>query len=152
MIAVEERDIATAREWYVKSLAISDRLSLRYLIASNYHQLGMIAQEEGDFATAREWYLKSIAVSEKQGDLHGAAFTYGQLGLLAGLQGSVDEAGMFLVRSITSFSRANDQPLAQRGVENFLVLYERASAKDKRQLEAIWREVGLGAFSAGGWR
>ena len=81
MIAQEQRDFATAREWYLKSLAIKEKQGDLHGAASTYHQLGRIAEEQRDFATAREWYLKSLAISEKQGDLHGAAMTYHQLGM-----------------------------------------------------------------------
>jgi tetratricopeptide (TPR) repeat protein len=114
--------------------------------ASAYHQLGMIAEEQREFETAREWYLKSLAISEKQGNLHGAPSTYGQLGILAGLQGSVEESGKWLAQSIAGFLQMDDQYMAERAVGNFLVLHQRASAEDKRKLEAIWRNAGLGPF------
>ncbi|MBL8232569.1 MAG: tetratricopeptide repeat protein [Bryobacterales bacterium] len=83
MIAQERRDFATARDWYLKSLAIKVKQGNLHGAAISYHQLGIIAQEQRDFATARDWYLKSLAISEKQGIDHIAANTYGQLGIIA---------------------------------------------------------------------
>jgi len=82
-IAEEQRDLATARDWYLKSLAIKEQQGNLRGAASTYHQLGRIAEEQRDFATARDWYLKSLAISEQQGNLHGAAITYHQLGMIA---------------------------------------------------------------------
>jgi tetratricopeptide (TPR) repeat protein len=72
-IALNQQDFATAREWYVKSLAISEKQGDLHGAAITYHQLGMIAQRQQDFATAREWYLKSLDIKEKQGNLEGVA-------------------------------------------------------------------------------
>jgi tetratricopeptide (TPR) repeat protein len=146
MIAQQQREFETAREWYLKSLAIKEQQGNLHGAAITYHQLGRIAEEQREFETAREWYLKSLAIEEKQGNLHGAANTYGQLGILAGQQGSVENSGKWLVRSIAGFLQVEDQYMAERGVENFLVLHQRASAEDKRKLEAIWRDSGLGLF------
>jgi len=67
MIAQEKRDFEAAREWYAKSLAISETLGNMHGMASNYHQLGRIAEEQRDFDIAVEWYLRSLAISKKQG-------------------------------------------------------------------------------------
>jgi tetratricopeptide (TPR) repeat protein len=83
MIAAEQRDFETAREWYLKSLTISEKQGNLQGAAGTYHQLGRIAEEVRDFGTAREWYLKSLAITEKQGNLQGAARTYHQLGRIA---------------------------------------------------------------------
>jgi len=80
-IAEEQRGFDTAREWYLKALAISLEQGDLHSVAVTYHQLGVIAQEQRDVDTAREWYLKSLAINEKQGDLRGAAGSYHQLRL-----------------------------------------------------------------------
>jgi tetratricopeptide (TPR) repeat protein len=149
IIAQEQRDIATAREWYLKSLAISEQQGNLHGAANTYHQLGRIAEEQRDLATAREWYLKSLAIEQQQGDLHGTATTYAQLGILAGLEESFEQSGKWLIRCITSFLQTNDRYEADRSISNFRVFHQRASAADKRKLEAIWREAGLGPFPAG---
>jgi len=69
--------------------------------------------------------------------------------MLAGDQGTFEEAGKWLIRSITSFLQANDQRGAQQGVRNILVFHQAATTEDKRKLEAIWLEAGLGPFPTG---
>ncbi len=69
--AEEQRDFATARQWYLKSLAISEKQGYLDRVASTYHQLGNLAREQRDFATAREWNLKSLTISEKQDNQRG---------------------------------------------------------------------------------
>jgi tetratricopeptide (TPR) repeat protein len=91
IIAQEQRDLAEAREWYLRSLAIFEREGDLHRASGAYYQLGGVAHEQWDFATAREWYLKALAIFEKQGDLHRAAMTYGQLGFLAETQGNFED-------------------------------------------------------------
>jgi tetratricopeptide (TPR) repeat protein len=83
LVAQEQRDFARAGEWYLKSVAISEKQGNEHVASNTYHQLGRVAQEQGDFAGAREWYLKSLAISEKQGNEQVAASTYHQLGVIA---------------------------------------------------------------------
>jgi tetratricopeptide (TPR) repeat protein len=144
--AEEQREFATAQEWYLKSLAIKERQGNLHGAASTYHHLGIIAQEQREFAAAKEWYLKSLAISEKQGNLHYAASTYGQLGILAGLQGSFEEGGQWLARCVAAFKQAHDEHGAEDTVGNFLLFHQHVSPADKKRLETIWREAGLGAF------
>ena len=73
IIAHEQRDFASAEQWYRKSLAIKEKQGNEHGAACTYHQLGMIAEERRDFASAEQWYRKSLAIWEKQGDEHGAA-------------------------------------------------------------------------------
>ena len=73
MIAQEQRDFASAEQWYRKALAIFEKQGDEHGAAITYHQLGMIAQEQRDFASAEQWYRKALAIKEKQGDEHGAA-------------------------------------------------------------------------------
>jgi len=51
-LAEEQQDLVTARDWHVKSLAITEKRGDPRGAASTYHQLGMIAQEQREFAAA----------------------------------------------------------------------------------------------------
>jgi len=99
-VAEEQRDFATAREWYLKSLAIDEKQGGLHRAASTYNQLGIIAQKQRDFATAREWYLKSLAIEEKQGNPRGAASTYHQLGMIAQEQRDFATAREWYLKSL----------------------------------------------------
>ena len=83
LIAQKRRDFATAERWYLKALAVWERLGDEHHAATTYHQVGSLAQEQRDFAAAERWYLKALAITEKPGNELGAANTYHQLGLIA---------------------------------------------------------------------
>jgi Tfp pilus assembly protein PilF len=83
MVAQERRDLAAAEQWYLRALAINERLGNERAAAITYHQLGSVALERRDLAAAEQWYFKSLAIKERHGDERGAASTYHQLGRVA---------------------------------------------------------------------
>jgi tetratricopeptide (TPR) repeat protein len=99
-VAQEQRDLETARDWYLKSLAISEKRRDVPTAAVTYHQLGRVAQEQRDFEAAREWYLKSLAVEEQQRNSSGAAAAYHQLGTLALEQRHFEAAREWSLKSL----------------------------------------------------
>jgi tetratricopeptide (TPR) repeat protein len=102
-VAQERGDLATAEEWYRKSLAIFEALGDRPGMARSYHELGRVAQNRGDLAAAEEWYRKSLAIEEALGDRPGMATSYGQLGLLAEARGDLASALDWMVQCIALF-------------------------------------------------
>jgi tetratricopeptide (TPR) repeat protein len=115
MIAQEQRDFTAAREWYLKSLAVSENQSNLNYAAATYHCLGIIAQEQRDFAAAREWYLKSLAIFEKQGDyLVFAAKTYHELGTLAKEQRDFTTAREWHLKSLDISEKQGHLDVAAR--------------------------------------
>jgi tetratricopeptide (TPR) repeat protein len=101
MIAEEQRDSTKARDWYKKSLEISQKYGDEHGMALTYHQLeklakkqrlGVIVQEQRDFTEAWDWYKKSLGIEQKHGDEHGMALTFHNLGSLAEEQRDFTEA------------------------------------------------------------
>ncbi len=107
-VAAEQGDLASAREWYLKSLAIEKKLGNEQGAASTYHQLGRVAEDQRDFAIAREWYLKSLAIKEKQHNEHGAAITYHQLGMVAQKQRDFATAREKYLKALAITERIGD--------------------------------------------
>jgi len=95
MIAQEQRDFASAEQWYRKAMAIKEKQGDEHGAAITYHQLGYSAQEQRDFASAEQWYRKSLAIWVKYGDKHYEAITRSNLEILreAGGTGSIPEPG-----------------------------------------------------------
>jgi tetratricopeptide (TPR) repeat protein len=109
MVAQERRAFAEAERWYLKSLAITEKLGVEHPAASTYHQLGRVAQERRDFAEAERWYLKSLAIVEKRGDEHGAGITYHQLGMVAQERRDLAEAEKWYLKSLAIFEKQADE-------------------------------------------
>jgi len=144
-LAKEQRDFQTAKAWYLKSLAISERLGDEHTAAITYHQLGMVAQEQRDFPTAEAWYRKSLAIFEKPGNEHGAAQSYAMLGLLAGQQDKLVEAAEWLIKGTRGFMRTHDER-SQMTLGELLRCHQRAPNNDKQAILALWDQTGLGPF------
>lgn len=64
------QDFATAKAWYKKSLAISEKQGNEHDATSTYHRLGIIAQKQRDFLQAGDFYLKSIKMFVNVNDTH----------------------------------------------------------------------------------
>ena len=112
-IAEEQRDFETAREWYLKSLAISEEQGRPRGAAMTYHQLGRIAQEQREFDQANEWYLKSLAIEENRGNPPGIARALHVLGSVALRQGALEKARELYLKSLAiSEKQGNLHPAA----------------------------------------
>jgi tetratricopeptide (TPR) repeat protein len=72
IIAQEQRDFATAQEWYLKSLAIKDKQGDLHGAALTYGQLGILAAMQGSFEDGCKWLVRAIAGFQKAGDQHEA--------------------------------------------------------------------------------
>ena len=143
-VAQEQRNFARAEAWYRKSLAVWEKLGVEEYAAATYHQLGRVAQEQRNFARAEAWYRKSLAIEEKRGNEHGAAQTYGQLGVVSALQANYLESGGYLIKCVLLFLQTQDPDAAARNTENFMIVYKQASHDEQQQLEAMWKDAGLG--------
>ena len=108
-IAQEQRDFASAEQWYRKALAIFEKQGDEHGGALTYHQLGRIAHKQRDFASAEQWYRKSLAIKEKQGDEHGAASTYHQLGMIAQEQRDFASAEQWYRKSLAIYEKQGDE-------------------------------------------
>ncbi len=75
-------DYAAALGWYGKSVAISEELGNRAVLATTYNNIAGIHYARGDYAAALEWYGKSVAISEELGNRAGLAATYNNIGLI----------------------------------------------------------------------
>ena len=114
--------------------------------AGTYHQLGIVAREQGDQYAAEEWSLKALAIFERLRIEHSAARTYAQLGILADMRTRYEEAGSWLIKSIATFARQRDSAAAQRSIENFMMVYRRATQPQQAQLREMWDKAEIGPF------
>jgi hypothetical protein len=119
MVAQERRDVGPAEQWYLRSLAISEKHGNEHGAAITYHHLGNVALQRRDFGAAEQWYLRSLAIEEKQGNEHGAASTYQGLSVLAAARQQVPEAGRLCLRALTLYRKYDDPHNAQMAIKQF---------------------------------
>ena len=145
-VAQERRDFGAAEQWYLRSLAIKEKQGNEHGAAMTYDNLGSMALIRRDFAAAEQWFMRSIAITEKQGNEHGAAIAYHGLSLLAAARQQVPEAGRLSIRALTIFLKYDDARYAQEASRQFVGIHESASLNEKRELEDLWSQAGLGPF------
>ncbi len=85
-------DLNKAEEMYLKSLAISEVLDCKEVMASTYGNLGNVYQAHGDLDKAEHMYRKSLAIDEALGRKEGMAADYGNLGNIYQAHGDLDRA------------------------------------------------------------
>ena len=146
VVAQQRLDFAAAEQWYLKSLAISEKQGNEDRASVAYQQLGIMAHQRRDLSTAEQWYLKSLAIKERQSNEHGTAQTLGQLSILAKEQQRLIKAGLLCLRALAIFRKREDPHSAQIAATLFVGIHGAASADEKRQLEALWTQAGLGPF------
>ena len=112
----------------------------------NYHLVTNFAQARRDFDAAQDWYLKALAIKEKQNDEHGAAITYGQLGSLAAKKEKWLDAGQAFLKALVRLVRTDDSHYAAVAARGFQAAHGNASDSEKRELEHLWSQAGLGDF------
>lgn len=70
MIAEERCDFAAAKQWYYKSLAISDKQGNEYGAAHAYHQLGILEALQDHLVESGRWLVRAIISFSHQQDAH----------------------------------------------------------------------------------
>jgi len=100
VIAQQQSDFLTAKDWYFKSLAISERIRDERSSGDTYHQLGTLADQQRDFSAAEAWYLKSLAIEEKYDNQRGIAISYHQLGFNAQEQRNFPASEQYYLKSL----------------------------------------------------
>ncbi len=110
MIALARGQLAAAEGWYLRSLAIAERVGNRPGMASAYHELGIVAHDRGRLAEAEDWHRRSLALHEELGYKPGAAKACYELGNVAEKLGRLDEAGDLSRRSLELSQELGDAP------------------------------------------
>lgn len=106
IIAEHRHQLDQARQWYLKALAVRERLGgLEKEATSDYHHLGNIALGQGKFDEAEQWYHKSLEVKERLGLEREAASDYDQLGKVAEERLQLDQAEHFYHKALEIYDR-----------------------------------------------
>ena len=69
-VALQERDFAGARVWYLKSLEIKEKQGNLHYAATTYGQLGNLAALEGSFEESGAWFIRAISTFRQTNDEH----------------------------------------------------------------------------------
>ncbi|MFB3895384.1 MAG: tetratricopeptide repeat protein [bacterium] len=109
MIAEEQRRFDEAKQWYTRSLALTEKLNDEYGQAQTLHQLGIIAQKLGQFDAAEQWYRKSLTLTEKLNNEYMQAYTLHQLGMIAEDRRQFNEAEQWYMKSLKIKEKLNDE-------------------------------------------
>jgi DNA-binding SARP family transcriptional activator len=99
--ALLANDLAAARQYAAKGLALAREHALRIPLQYLYSTHGEIALAEGRWAEAEEWFHKGLVEAEYQHNNKQRANYYANLGLAAKGRGDLDEALVLLEKAQT---------------------------------------------------
>ena len=68
-IAQERRDFVLGEQWYLRALAIKEKLSDKRGIANSYAQLGALARQQQNWIEAAQWFVKAAVMFNKNDDM-----------------------------------------------------------------------------------
>jgi predicted ATPase/class 3 adenylate cyclase len=102
LIALEQREPATARGYFEQALAIARTSSDRALEGKSLNNLGNSAGFiEGDYAAAREDYEQTYSICHERGDRPAEGIALGNLGWTAGMQGDFAAARSYQEQALS---------------------------------------------------
>jgi tetratricopeptide (TPR) repeat protein len=82
-VAAQRGDLATARERYLESLAIRERLGDTASLGGLYSNLAIVAEYEGDMATSRAHNERALELRRETGDRWAIGVSENNLGMIA---------------------------------------------------------------------
>ena len=138
-ICKAQGDLSGAKDYYLKALAIRERLAAESEttqaqrdLSISFNKLGGICEAQGDLSGAKDYYLKALAIRERlaaesetteaQRDL---SISFNKLGDICTAQGDLSGAKVFYNKSLTIYenlAKDSDDYLAKRAPT---VIYER---------------------------
>jgi DNA-binding winged helix-turn-helix (wHTH) protein/tetratricopeptide (TPR) repeat protein len=100
--AIGRSSYEEAKEFYLKSMALSQAANDRSRIANRLLDLGIVAEFEGNSQEAERYFRQSAAACEELGELDRAAIAKERLGKALFREGKIDEAASMLSDSLAS--------------------------------------------------
>lgn len=70
-ICAVKGELDSAKAYYLKSLAISEKEGMTGMMSRTYNNLGLAYHEQGDMDEALKHYYKSLLIDEEKGDMEG---------------------------------------------------------------------------------
>lgn len=68
-ISQERRDFVLGEQWYLRALAIKEKLGDKRGIANAYAQLGALARQQQNWIDAAQWFVKAAVMFNKNYDM-----------------------------------------------------------------------------------
>jgi len=109
LIALEQKEPASAKVYFEQALSISRETSNRGLETKSLNNLGTSAGFIlGDYAAAREYYEQAYLIAQERGDRSLQSASLGNLGWAAGMQGDFDSARSYHEQALSLAREVGD--------------------------------------------
>ncbi|MDM8568486.1 tetratricopeptide repeat protein [Thiotrichales bacterium HSG1] len=118
VVAKEQRQWQTAKQYYQKALAIYIEFNDKSSQAGAYHNLGVLAQGQHQWSEAEHYYQNSLAIKIEFNDKYEQARTYHHLGMVAQEQHQWQIAEHYYQKALIIFLEFNDKLLQAHSYHN----------------------------------
>lgn len=122
-LANKQGDIHKAKEYFIKSLKVSEEVGDKNGIANSLNHMGLIYKNQGDIPMALEYYGKSLKISEEIGDKQGIAVSLSNIGLIYNNQGDIPKALEYYGKSLQIQEEIGDKQGVAISLNNIGLIY-----------------------------
>lgn len=143
-IAADRNDFNKSHEWYSRALLHFGKISSHGAVADTQYQMAILAHQKGRRDLAESLYHKALLAYDKHGYTHKSAMVCGQVGLLRVDDGNFGEAAAWFAKSITGLLACRDLAGVQIHMNNIILAYQSASAKERDSILEAWKSCSLG--------
>jgi tetratricopeptide (TPR) repeat protein len=136
-------DLATAKDFYRKSLRLFERMNKRSEQSDYYFNLGEISMMEKEYVKALDHYSKGLMIDQAQNNLPSISQDYTMIGELYMEMDNLDKAEEYFNKSIELCGQINSPPEFAAASYDLGLLYKKRGRKNKareylRQAQEIY--------------
>jgi tetratricopeptide (TPR) repeat protein len=136
-------DLATAKEFYLKSQRLFERMKKRFEQSDYYFNLGEISVMEKEFVKALDYYSKGLMIDQAQNNLPSISQDYTMMGELYMDMDNLDRAEEYFNKSLELCRQINSPPEFAAASYDLGLLYKKRGRKNKareylRQAQEIY--------------
>jgi len=144
LVFTNKDDFAAAREFYVKSRRIFEKLKLKGELSDYYFNLGEMCLYEKQYQKAMDYYMQGLKIDESQDNKPSIASDYNMIGELYIEMDDLERAERFFKESVLASKQINARPELAGAYYNLGLLYKEKNQKNKardyfRQAQEIYR-------------
>ncbi|MDD5120770.1 MAG: CHAT domain-containing protein [Candidatus Omnitrophica bacterium] len=139
LVFANKNDYPAAKDFYVRSMKIFERLNLKNELSDCYFNLGEIYLFEKEYQKASEYYFKGLRIDEGQDNKVGLACDYNMIGELYLEMEDLPIAEDYFKKSFILSSQINSQPDMVNAGYNLGLLYKKQGRKNLAR--EYWRKA-----------
>jgi tetratricopeptide (TPR) repeat protein/CHAT domain-containing protein len=151
LLFTNKEDLATAKDFYAKSLKLFEALKLKNELSDCYFNLGEIHKMEKEYQRALDCYARGLKIDEKLGQAANIASDYDMIGELYMEMGDCLQAEKHFQQALATAEAIHARPEIASASFNLGLLYKQKGRKNKareylRQAQEIYSKIDISDY------